>query len=58
MVSRNASDRSLALIRLNSDGDRIMGYDVVNWRFGGTAVAEGEFMVVGKFDVETEKLEM
>lgn len=42
-------------IVLDVNGDRVMNFDVVNWRYGGESDPDGgAFVVVGAYDVEGE----
>ena len=38
-------------IVLDGNGDRVMDFELVNWRIGDPDSAQGEFVVVGKYDV-------
>lgn len=43
-------------IELDSSGDRVMNFDVVNWQFDAETTMEGQFKTVGHYDVRDEEL--
>ena len=45
-------------IKLDANGDRVMDYDIVNWRVGTPDPEEGRFVVVGRFSVEEGELSL